>query len=423
MKKPAVHPFVDVSQNRFFNRLSDDSDNLVKRLFCTCTLLILIASCSHSNKVHLSVGSATYSHYPDGGGLFVSAAFAPDGRLWRVVPEKHHVYVDVSSDLGKTFSVPVLINNESQQIKVSGENRPGIVVDRSGHIYIIYAAESTQPVSIFYSVSKDNGSSFSAPVPLSDKAADANTFQGRFGINRDGKIYVFWHDERNRTDWKQSGNAIYYTSIDGNTGLSSSAQKLSETLCDCCRIAIAFDKDNQAVLFTRFIYPVGVRDHGILKTQTGGKEPQTWRVTFDDWTIEGCPEHGPAISISDDNRYHIAWFTQGKVRQGLFYAYSDDEGQHFSKPLVFGKLEHLPSHPDILAQGKHITLTWTEFDGKQTQLFLMRSNDGGETWLSPKPIAKINADADFPFLLSDKHGVLVSWNSKTEGYQLIAVEE
>ncbi len=298
-----------------------------------------------------------------------------------------------------------------------------IVVDRSGHIYIIYAAESTQPVSIFYSVSKDNGSSFSAPVPLSDKAADANTFQGRFGINRDGKIYVFWHDERNRTDWKQSGNAIYYTSIDGNTGLSSSAQKLSETLCDCCRIAIAFDKNNQAVLFTRFIYPVGVRDHGILKTQTGGKEPQTWRVTFDDWTIEGCPEHGPAISISDDNRYHIAWFTQGKVRQGLFYAYSDDEGQHFSKPLVFGKLEHLPSHPDILAQGKHITLTWTEFDGKQTQLFLMRSNDGGETWLSPKPIAKINADADFPFLLSDKHGVLVSWNSKTEGYQLIAVEE
>jgi hypothetical protein len=421
MKKTAVHNPVETVQKGFLKRILQHSGQLLKCLLLAGVALPLIASCSHSNQVHLSAGTANYSHYPDGGGLFVSAAFSPDGRLWRVVPEKHHIYVDVSSDLGKTFSPPTVIKNESQQIKVSGENRPGIVIDRSGHIYVIYAAESTQPSAIFYSVSKNNGRSFSVPMPLSDKAADANTFQGRFGIDRKGQVYVFWHDERNRTDWRQSGNAIYYTTIDGNTGLSSTAQKLSDTLCDCCRIATAFDKDNQAVLFTRFIYPVGIRDHGMLRTQTDGKEPQTWRVTFDDWIIEGCPEHGPTISISDDDRYHIAWFTQGKVRQGLFYAYSTDDGQHFSEPLAFGELKHLPSHPDILAQGKHIILTWTEFDGSQTQLFVMHSNDGGETWLSPKPLATLSADADFPFLLRNNQGVFVSWNSKNEGYQLIPV--
>jgi hypothetical protein len=417
MNKPTVRP--SVASTRLFQH----SHQLLKCLLLAGAALSLIYSCSHSNQVHLSAGAANYSHYPDGGGLFVSAAFGPDGRLWRVVPEKHHVYVDVSSDLGKTFGTPVLVNNESQLIKVSGENRPGIVVDRSGHIYVIYAAESAQPVAIFYSVSKDNGQSFSTPMPLSDKAADANTFQGRFGVDREGKVYAFWHDERNRTDWRQSGNAIYYTSIGGNSGLSAPAQKLSDTLCDCCRIATAFDKDNQAVLFTRFIYPVGIRDHGMLRTQTNGKEPLTWRVTFDEWAIEGCPEHGPTISISDDSRYHIAWFTQGKVRQGLFYAYSDDEGQHFSKPLAFGELKNLPSHPDILAQGKQVILTWTEFDGKQTQLFVMHSNDGGETWLPAKPIAKISADADFPFLLSNNNqSVFVSWNSRAEGYQLIPLK-
>ena len=381
----------------------------------------LLNACSHSNQLGLGTGTANYSHYPDGGGLFVSAAFAPDGRLWRVVPEKHYVYVDVSTDLGKTFTAPILINNESQQIKVSGENRQSIVVDHSGHIYVIYGAESTQPTAIFYSVSKDNGRSFSAPAPLSDKAADANTFQGRFGMDRTGNVQVFWHDERNRTDWRQSGNAIYYTTIDSNTGLPASAQKLSDTLCDCCRIANAFNKDNQAVLFTRFIYPVGIRDHGMLRVQPN-KAPLTWRVTFDEWTIEGCPEHGPAIAISDDGKYHITWFTQGKVRQGLFYATSDDEGQHFSKPIAFGELKNLPSHPDILAQGKHIILTWTEFDGKQTQLFVMHSKDGGETWLPPNAVAKLSADADFPFLLSNKQGVFVSWNSRTEGYQLIPLK-
>lgn len=419
MKKPAVHPSVEGIQKGFLLRFFQHGIRLLGCLLWAGLALSLISACSHTSQVHLSAGTANYSHYPDGGGLFVSAAFAPDGRLWRVVPEKHHVYVDVSGDLGKSFSPPILINNESQQIKVSGENRPGIVVDRSGHIYVIYAAESTQPAAIFYSMSKDNGQSFSTPMPLSDKAADANTFQGRFGVDRTGKIYAFWHDERNRTDWRQSGNAIYYTSIDGNSGLSAPAQKLSDTLCDCCRIATAFDKDNQAVLFTRFIYPVGIRDHGILRTQANGKEPLTWRVTFDEWTIEGCPEHGPAISISDDSRYHIAWFTQGKVRQGLFYAYSDDEGRHFSKPLAFGELKNLPSHPDIMAQGKRVILAWTEFDGSQTQLFVMASTDGGETWLPPKPIAKHSADADFPFLLSNRQGVFVSWNSRTEGYQLV----
>jgi hypothetical protein len=421
MKKTAVQKRYTNTSKGIFNLLLKQGSHLIKLLY-TGFALVLITSCVHTNQRALNTGATNYSHYPDGGGLFVSAAFAPDGRLWRVVPEKHHVYVDVSADLGKTFSAPALINTEEQPIKVSGENRPGIVVDPSGNIYVIYAAESTQPVSLFYSVSKDNGISFYTPKPLSDKATDANTFQGRLGMDHTGKVFAFWHDERNRTDWRQSGNAIYYTSLDGNTGLNSPAQKISDTLCDCCRIATAFDNNNQAVLLTRFIYSGGVRDHGLLRMQAGNKEPLAARVTFDDWIIEGCPEHGPAISITADNQYHIAWFTQGKVRQGLFYAHSSDQGQHFSKPYAFGNLKNLPSHPDILAQGKHIILTWTEFDGKQTQLFVQHSNDGGETWLPPKPIAQLNSDADFPFLLSNKQGIFVSWNSKTEGYRLIPLD-
>lgn len=392
-----------------------------KRLLNFLLLIGALAlnACSHGHQAILKTGAADYYHYPEGGGLFVSAAFGPDGRLWRIVPEKEHVYVDYSTDLGKTFSAPVAINTESQRIKVSGENRPGIAVDRSGRIYVIYAAESTQPVALYFSVSPDNGHSFSTPSPLSDKASEANSFQGRLALNPSGQAYVFWHDERNRTDWRQPGNAIYYTTIDGQSGLDFVAQKLSDTLCDCCRIAAAFDSDAQPVLLARFIYPGGVRDHGLIKTQADRKEPLSWRVTFDQWGIEACPEHGPAISISDDRQYHIAWFTQGSVRQGLFYANSSDWGQHFSNPLPFGNPEKLPSHPDIMAQGKRVILTWTEFDGIKTQLMVMQSNDGGQIWLQPKSIAEATAETDFPFLLSNHQGIFVSWNSKKEGYRLI----
>lgn len=383
---------------------------------------VALSACSHGNQNYLKSGAADYSHYPDGGGLFVTTAFGPDKRLWRIVPEKKHVYVDYSTDLGKTFSAPVLINKESQPIKASGENRPGIVVDRSGRITIVYAAEGAQPVTLYYSVSADNGQSFSTPSPLSDKATEANSFQGRLVLNPSGQPYVFWHDERDRTDWKQPGNSIYYTRMNDQNGLNSVARKLSDNLCECCHIAVAFDNDSQAVLFARFIYPGGIRDHGLIKVLADGKEPYTSRVTFDQWNIEACPEHGPAISISDGGQYHIAWFTQGSVRQGLFYANSSDKGQHFSNPLPFGNPEKLPSHPDIMAQDKHIALTWTEFDGVKTQLMVMQSNDGGQTWPQAKSIAEATAETDFPFLLSINQGIFVSWNTKAEGYRLIPLK-
>ena len=380
---------------------------------------LALSACSHGNQGHLKAGAADYSHYPAGGGQFVSATFGPDGRLWRIVPEKQHVYVDYSTDLGKTFSIPVLINTESQHIKVSGENRPGIAVDSSGRIYVTYAAEGDQPVTVYFSVSTNNGLNFSTPSPISDKASEANSFQGRLALNSSGQAYVFWHDDRNRIDWKQPGNAIYYTTINGQ-GDHAAAQKLSDTICDCCRIAVAFDNQALPVLLTRFIYPGGIRDHGLIKTQANGKKPLEWRVTFDQWAIEACPDHGPAIAVSD-NKYHIAWFTQGSVRQGLFYAYSTDQGQHFSTPLALGNTEKLPSHPDVMAKGKYVTLTWTEFDGTKTQLLVRQSNDGGLTWLPAKSIAESTNEVDFPFLLSNNGEVFVSWNSKHEGYRLIPV--
>lgn len=379
---------------------------------------LALSACSQVNHDHLQTGSSDGKHYPAGGGLFVSAAFGPDGKLWRIVPDKQHVYVDYSTDLGKTFSPPVQVNAEEQRIKVSGENRPGIAVDNAGRIYVIYTAESNQPATVYFSTSGDNGRSFSTPVPLSDKTPVANSFQGRLALSPSGQVYAFWHDERDRTDWKQPGNAIYYTTID-NRGNPAAPRELSNTLCDCCRIDVAFDNNGNPVLLARFIYPGGIRDHGLIKLQAGGKTQET-RATFDEWRIEACPDHGPAIAISDD-KYHIAWFTQGSVRQGLFYAYSTDQGRHFSNPLPFGAAGKLPSHPDIIAKGNRIVLAWTEFDGNKTQLRTMQSHDGGQSWLPAKAIAESTAAADFPFLLSKNGDIYVSWNSKNEGYRLLPV--
>jgi predicted neuraminidase len=74
-----------------------------------------------------------------------------------------------------------------------------------------------------------------------------------------------------------------------------------------------------------------------------------------------------------------------------------------------------------MAKGNHIILTWNEFDGTKSQLLIMQSNDGGQTWQPAKSIAESTAEVDYPFLLSNNEGVFVSWNSKNEGYRLIPV--
>ncbi|MGZ4999678.1 MAG: sialidase family protein [Methylomonas sp.] len=384
-------------------------------------VLLMLSACADQHYT-TKAGGADYSHYPQGGGLYVASAFDQQGRLWRVVPEKGHVYVDYSTDLGKTFSAPVRVNQEAERIKVSGENSPNIAVDKAGLIYIIYAAEGSQPVTVYSSVSKDSGRSFSKPVPISDKASEANSFQARLILNHQDQAYVFWHDERDRTDWRQLGNAIYSTRIDENNHGHSSVYKISDMLCECCHIAAAFDSHDQAVLLARFIYPDGARDHGLIQASNDGKDSVANRVTFDQWKIEACPEHGPSLAIANDDRIHITWFTQGNVRQGVFYAYSVDHGQHFSTPLALGASGKLASHPDVMADAQHVVLAWLEFDGAKTQLQTMQSQDGGLTWLPPRALAESASSNNYPYLLKNKGHIYVSWNSMKEGYRLFAVD-
>jgi hypothetical protein len=417
-KKFSVHRSGGVTAEAFFERLSQRGVHLISCLLMLGTLAVSTSIHAY----HPKAGKTDYTHYPQGGGLFVSATFAPDGRLWRIVPEKWHVYVDYSTDLGKTFSAPVRINKESQRIKVSGENRPGIAVDHSGRIFVIYAAEGIQPIALYFSSSTDSGRSFSAPRALSDQASEANSFEGRLILNASGQAHIFWLDERDRTDWRQPGNSIYYTTVGGQNSLNFANRKLSDNLCECCRIGASFDNNAQPVVLARLIYPGDIRDHALLRTQTDGKGSLSRRVTFDQWEIKGCPEHGPTIAIGDDDRHHIAWFTQGKVRQGLFYAYSSDRGESFSEPLLFGTPDKLPSHPDIMAQEKDVILTWIEYDGSRTQLMVMQSPDGGKTWSPAKSIAQSSSRTDFPFLLKNPQGIFVSWNTKNEGYRLIPLD-
>lgn len=357
--------------------------------------------------------------------LFTAAAFGPDGRLWRVVPSQYAVAVDFSLDYGKTFSEPTRINPKTQPMNFWDENPPSISVDKQGKVNVLYFADDKQDFTSYFSQS-DDGSHFSEPVKVSSKADTNVHYQTEMVTDSQGKVHFLWHDDRDAEEYKKSGGgdlSIYYVTIDPkHSGSLPTDRRIAQNICSCCRSAMALDVEGLPVVFARFVYPVNIRDHGMIKLTADGSHSQPWRVTYDDWKIEGCPTHGPALAISNDGRYHVTWFSQGKAQSGLFYAYSDDHGKTFSHPFSIGHPDKLPGRADVMALGKRVAVVWKEFDGIITRVQAMRSDDGGKRWSSPKMMAETTSVSAHPALINDGERLFLTWSSADMGFQLLRVD-
>ena len=165
-----------------------------------------------------------------------------------------------------------------------------------------------------------------------------------------------------------------------------------------------------------------VRDHAVIAFS----DPQTpgplYRVSVDDWKTDACPHHGPSLAISADGTYHVTWFTNGRVRKGLFYAHSSDAGRTFSEPMPLGQSDRNPSHPYVLATKDSLWIAWKEFDGEDTTIPAMESRDNGRTWSSPRVIARTADASDHPLLVTNGKDAFLSWQTQIEGYRMIHLE-
>lgn len=359
--------------------------------------------------------------------LAVGATFDAAGRLWLAKVQDGHVAVSHSEDRGKTYSAPVVVNPEAEYVAADGENRPKILVAGKGNVYVSWTRSLDTPFAgnVRFSRSVDGGKHFSAPVTVND---NLDPFTHRFeamGINGRGQIYLAWLDKRaaaeaNKKGEKYGGISVYYALSDDEGVSFNTNSKAADHSCECCRVAMAMDADGTPVIAWRQIYGKNVRDHAILRLD--GKS-QAMRASFDKWEVDACPHHGPALSIARDGVYHLVWFNNAAERHGLFYANSADRGKNFSTPLSFGNFSAQAAHPNVLSLGKRVFIVWKEFDGEDTGIYSMHSGDGGKRWSAPLKIASTADASDHPWLVADGGEAFLSWNTRAEGYRLIALPD
>ena len=373
-----------------------------------------------------------------------SAIFSNAGRLWAAWSYAGHVYVNYSDDNAESFSPPVSVNLIPEKISAHGENRPKIALNNRDDIYVSWTTPLKKRFSghVRFSYSTNNAKSFSTPVTVNDNLEITGHRFEALSVAENGNIYLAWLDKRDRLKAKKEnkkyhGAAVYYTWSDNGGKNFYKNKKLIDHSCECCRVAMDTDSKNMPVVLWRNIYDKNTRDHTLVSFDTEDQPAKPIRVSFDNWQVDACPHHGPDLSVSEADAYHLVWFNNGAENnssrnnssgnnssgnKGLFYSrINKDKTQ--TAAYHFGNNLALASHPNVIHKDKQVWITWKEFDGKKETIWSQYSSDNGDNWQKAIWVASTLAGSDYPFLLANENSVYIQWKTNKEGFKLFPIYE
>jgi hypothetical protein len=366
-------------------------------------------------------------------GLGTSAAVDAQGRLWiartetagNEQPAGQTIVLQMSSDLGKTWSAPKRVLQAPEVIEAEGESRPKLAFGSKGEIYIAYTRQLAKPYTgeIRFVRSLDGGLSFSAPLTVhANRDLITHRFESMI-IDTTGRLYIAWIDKRDgeaarARNEKYEGAAVYYA-ISGDGGASFKGDyKLAEHSCECCRIALALNQEGKPVALWRHVFEPNVRDHALAVLSADGKPSAPVRASFDDWRIDACPHHGPSLAYAPDGTRHQVWFNIKDDEGGVFYATANRSGE-LTTPVRLGSAQ--AEHGEVAIRGRNVALVWKQFDGKSTAIVGKLSGDGGRTW-HDKELAVTQGNSDHPHLVPTPSGIVLVWRTQNEGIRTLLLK-
>jgi len=349
--------------------------------------------------------------------------------LYTVFSQNGHIYFTTSVDKGLTFEPPTAVNRIPEAIYDDGENRPKIIVGEKGKVFVSWTHKTAGRYSgdVRFARSLDGGKNFDTPITVnSDRALISHRFDS-MSIDSEGRLYLIWIDKRDLIEAKKQkqdyrGAALYYAVSDDSGASFSANRKLVDNSCECCRIAVDQDYQGNIVALWRHVFPGNIRDHAIayISPDETPANSALLKATNDDWMIEGCPHHGPDLSIDSQNTAHMAWFTQGEKHKGLMYGQYDFKTQSTRFESVI-ESSAAASRPQVQVMGNTVYLMWKQFDGKAMTLNVQRSQDGGKTWKDRELIASTLNGSDHPDWITSQSKLYAVWHTQSEGLRLFEV--
>jgi hypothetical protein len=222
----------------------------------------------------------------------VTPTFAPDGALWLAWAAGGKVSVAQSLDLGRTFTPPVAVNQESLELDWGPDARPKIAIDRDGRAFVAFAIFKDKAFNgqVFYSRSLDAGRSF-APLQPVTANTESQSFEA-IALGADGALFAAWLDKRDRVPAKARnetyvGAALTFTWSKDHGATVSDTRIAQDHTCECCRLGIAFAGPGRPAIVFRNVFGGTVRDHAVMTFADPWTPGPVYRVSVDDWKTDG----------------------------------------------------------------------------------------------------------------------------------------
>jgi hypothetical protein len=252
-----------------------------------------------------------------------------------------------SSD-GTNFSAPVRVNDRAGDATVRNENPPKVAFGPQGEVYVCWANERGKwQGNVRFARSTDGGQSFARALTLnSDGAGEpaGHAFQS-LAVDKQGRIYIAWIDERHKQKEDRGAEIWLAISTDrGRTFLPD--RRILTDVCECCRTNLQADATGALYLSYRTVPRTGpmYRDTALARSLDGGKTFTTTLASADKWEINGCPVAGPSFSFGPAGSLTAVWFMGGGDRPGLYYATAANQGTAFAPRHLLDPQQHIGKH-------------------------------------------------------------------------------
>jgi len=206
-------------------------------------------------------------------------------------------------------------------------------------IYSVASAEK-HGSEIRAQVSRDGGASWMPPVPVNDDHTKGPHGWISTATDASGRIQVAWLDGRSGEQslvWTRTGDGLHF----------EPNRVLDSRVCFCCATALAADRGGRSWIAYRDLEGKDLRNITVVAGDPNGGFRAPAVVSDDGWRIDGCPDSGPRLAVSEGVGLWAIWFNG--AAPGVFSAFSPGANPFSGAVRVAGPSSDggIPNHPDI----------------------------------------------------------------------------
>lgn len=306
----------------------------------------------------------------------------------------YNLYIQKSTDMGKTFSQPVRVNDVKDSLKIDEQwTAPALGIGPKNDIHLVwYKADHSDPVKypygqvmLQYSRSTDGGNTFTPavdPAPADPKGEQSYPF---IAVSSKDDVYISYLNVEYDKPTDVSGTPTVLRVVSSHDGGKTfgNSSIADHSACQCCATVIKFGPNSDIYVTSRSTFQnVSVTLDNETKTayqidggqnqtiirditvshSTDGPNAQNFttpvKVGNDNWFMNGCPDAGPGMDFDKQGNMHIAWFTGSESAPngpGFYYTTSNDSGQTFNKgtPIHLLSEQWIPPTTQYLKTDKY----------------------------------------------------------------------